>query len=129
MRRSQAILVVLMLAALPLVMLAQTSEEPACGGMCCVRHAQHSSGLASSAQSEVMSCQRGAAQHLLNCCVKSKHRNPEIGLLAPIPPTLLSPLAQLLPPPVSRPTLARLAQYPISRSLPDVFEPPRSRSF
>jgi hypothetical protein len=125
MRRAQAILVVVMLAALPFVMLAQASQAPACDGMCCVRHTAHSPDSASSSQAEGMSCHHGAVGHMFQCGMNSKHP-AAVALLAPLPPTMLSAFAALPLPAQTRQPSIQNAQEAFSGFLSAPFQPPRS---
>lgn len=126
MRRAQAILVAVVLAALPLVLLAKPSDPPACDGMCCVRHATHSPRSGSSSQTEGMSCHHGAAGHMFQCGMSSKRHAPAVALLAPLPPTMLSSSVALPIPTLNRQSLAQSTQgiFPGFLSVP--FEPPRT---
>ncbi len=126
MRRAQAIFVVLMLAALPLVMLAQTGQAPACDGMCCVRHPAHAPGSHSTPQPEGMSCHHGVAGHMFECGMHSKQQHPQVALMAPLPATMLSDLAALPLPALNRESLVQTTQiiFPGFLSIP--FEPPRA---
>ena|SRR5271155_4071616 len=125
MRRAQAIFVVLMLAALPLVLLAQTGEAPACDRMCCVRHTAHAPGPHGTSQPEGMSCHHGVADHLFQCGMNSK-RPPAVALLAPLPPTMMSAIAALPLPTQSRHSLVQNTQPAFSGFLSAPFQPPRS---
>jgi hypothetical protein len=126
MRRAQAIFVVFMFAALPLVMLAQTGQAPACDGMCCVRHAAHAPGPHGTSQPEGMSCHHGTAIHIFECGMHSKQQHPQVALIAPLPPTMLSGLAALPLPAPNRQSLVQTTQiiFPGFLSIP--FEPPRA---
>jgi hypothetical protein len=126
MRRAQAIFVVLMLAALPLVMLAQTGETPACDGMCCMRHTAHAPGSSGASQPEGMSCHHGVAIHILECGMHSKQQHPQAALLAPLPPTMLCGSAALPMPKLNQRLFAQSTQsiFPGFLSIP--FEPPRT---
>jgi hypothetical protein len=125
MRRAQAILVLLALASLPLILLAQSNAAPACDGICCIRHPMRAAG-SGHADSDVMSCHHGAAAHLFQCGMHSTQHRTDNALLAPLPPTMLSAAAAV-------PTPA-LARYPRTQSVQEVasvfvsvpFEPPRS---
>lgn len=120
MRRAQAILVIFALASLPLILVAQTGNAPACNGMCCLRHSTHRPMV-----SEAMSCHHGPAGHMFECGMHSNQGNQN-AMLAPLPPTMLS-LSPILPEPATihdaRP--ADTAQIP-SGFLPLPFEPPHS---
>lgn len=126
MRRAQAILVVLSLAAMPLVMLAHTSQPSGCDMMCCVRHRAHSPGSATGVESQEMSCHRGALGHMFGCGMKSNPHGLDFGALAPIGPTRLSSLMNLRPPSIFRSAVARAQQNAPLGFLPKFFEPPRA---
>lgn len=126
MRRAQAVLAVLALAGLPLVMLAQLDAPSGCDGICCVRRPAHSRPVAGASQNEGMSCHRGAMGHIAECGMRSHHRTLDFGILAPIPPAMLSSFAMLFPPSIHRSAAGRLEQYSPRGFMPDFFEPPRS---
>jgi hypothetical protein len=126
MRRAQAILVILTLAALPLVMLARPSASTGCDGMCCVRHRAHSPASGAGSESPEMSCHHGALGDMFECGMKSNSHALDFSALAPIAPTRLSSLMTLLPPPISRSTVVQTTQNAAVGFLPDLFEPPRA---
>ena len=120
MRRAQAILVILTLASLPLILLAQNGSGPACDGMCCVRHPMR----ASSSHADGMSCHHDAAGHLFECGMSSQRT--QNATLAPLPPTML-PAAMILPEPLAiRDTRASNVEQTFPGFLAQPFEPPRS---
>jgi hypothetical protein len=125
MRRAQAIFVVVMLAALPLAMLAQTGQAPACDGMCCVRHTAHAPGSHGTSLPEGMSCHHGAAIHIFECGMHSKQHS-QVALLAPLPSTMLSSFVALPLPTQSRHSLVQNTQPAFSGFLSAPFQPPRS---
>jgi hypothetical protein len=125
MRRAQAILVILTLASLPLILLGQTSDAPACNGMCCIRHSMHS-GSSARTSSEGMFCHHGAAAHIFQCGMHSSQHGDDRALLAPLPPTILSAATALPRPLPTRDSRAGSSQAPTSGFLPLPFEPPRS---
>jgi uncharacterized protein involved in copper resistance len=124
MRRAQAILVVLTLAALPVVMLAHTTQHAGCDGMCCVRHRAHST--ASSGESQEMSCHHGAMGHMFECGMKSNQHSLDFGAIAPIGPTRFSSMINLWPPAIYRSLIERATRNSSAGFLPDFFEPPRA---
>jgi hypothetical protein len=119
MRGAQAILVALVLAFLPLILLAQTSAPPACEGMCCLRH---SAGRSHAGQ---MFCHRSAG-HACECGIQSRSIRLDLGLLNPLVPTRLSSLLTLAKPSISRTAVREDSERAIHGFLPDRFEPPRS---
>jgi hypothetical protein len=123
MRRVQAVIVILMLAALPLVLLGQSGKTPACDGMCCVRHSMHGPMTATS---KAMSCHHGAAEHLFECGMHSNQHDTQNALLAPLPPTLLSASTTLPTPIIMREARTVSLAQTFSGFLPLPFEPPRS---
>jgi hypothetical protein len=125
MRRAQAILLVLTLAALPVIMLAQAGEAPGCDGMCCARHATRPASSGQRGGSEGMSCHHGAI-HMFECGMKSQRHALDFGLLAPITPTMTSAATKLVVPPVSRPATAQSEVTSLPGFLPEPFEPPRA---
>jgi len=126
MRRVQAILVLVALAALPLVPLLQASEMSACacGCACCLRHAMPFERHAGSMHRAVMFCQHDAFTRVSQCGMKAGH-GKIAGVLGPLPPTMLSSLFMLTPPPISLRASLRLVKDSPSGFVPDLFEPPR----
>ena len=125
MRRAQAILVLVALLSLPLVLVGQSAAPQCCDHMCCVRH-MHSSNPADSVQPEEMSCHHGATGHVVECGLRCSHSNLDFGLLAPIPPAMISSLAALTPPAISRVTIPSAGYNSAAGFLPSTFEPPRA---
>lgn len=122
MRRAQAILVLLAFAALPLVPLVQASQMQgcACTRACCMRQQTKS---ASNRARGTNYCPRPGAHHVCDCGMAS--RTALEFVLAPIPPTLMSPLAVLAPPSVSVAAPKQLSHFCIFGFSREVFEPPR----
>jgi hypothetical protein len=125
MRRAEAILVILTLASLPLILLAQSNTAPACDGMCCIRHPMHAAG-SGHAGSEAMSCHRGAAAHLFQCGMHSKQPRSDNAMLAPLPPTMLSAITVVPAPMPARNSRAQGIEQVPPGFLSVPFEPPRS---
>lgn len=127
MRRAQAILVLLALAALPLVPLVQASQMDGCTCTlaCCMRQrADSASNRAKGTNSHGTNyCQRQGVHHVCDCGMMS--RTGLEFVLAPIPPALMSPLAVLAPPSVSLAANQQLSQHSIFGFSREVFEPPR----
>lgn len=123
MRRAQAILVLLALAALPLVPLVQASQMQgcACTRACCMR--QRADSASNRAQGKNY-CPRPSAHRLCDCGMMS--RTTVSFALAPIPPTVMSPLAVLAAPSVSLAANQQLSQHSIFGFSREVFEPPRA---
>jgi len=126
MRGAQAIFVVLMLAALPVVMLGHTTEPVGCDGICCIRHRAHSTASSGESQAKEMSCHHGAMGHMFECGMKSNGRVLDFGAIAPIGPTRLSSMVNLWPPAISRSPVVQATRNSSSGFLPDFFEPPRA---
>lgn len=128
MRRVQAILVLLALAALPLVPLLQASEMSACacGCACCLRHAMPSEKAADNTHRATMFCQRDAFTRHSQCGMKANRGNMRASMLGPLPPTMLSALAVLAPPALSLGASLGLIKDSPSGFVPDLFEPPRA---
>ncbi|HEX5424493.1 MAG TPA: hypothetical protein VFW94_13170 [Candidatus Acidoferrales bacterium] len=122
MRRAQAILVLLALAALPLVPLVQASQMDGCTCTlaCCMR--QRADSASNRAQGKNY-CQRQGVDHVCDCGMMS--RTALEFVLAPIPPALMLPLAVLAPPSVSLAANQQLSQHSIFGFSREVFEPPR----
>jgi hypothetical protein len=131
MRRAQAIIALLTLAALPLIPLAQATQMSGCTckGMpaCCMRHSMHSGASRGEADHKVMYCQRHAGQNAC-CCGMMSPQNELRVALAPIPPTRLSASKLLSPPSIFRSAIMRSAQHASSGFLSDFFQPPRPES-
>lgn len=121
MRRVQALIVILALASLPAIVLAQNGGGPACNGMCCLRHAMHMGG----AHADGMSCHHGAAGHVFECGMHSNQR-AQNATLAPLPPTMLSASATLPEPVIIRGARASDTKQTLPGFLAVPFEPPRS---
>jgi hypothetical protein len=90
-----------------------------------MRHGMGSMGNGPEMKHKTMYCQRGAAHHYCGCGMMSRQSNLNFGF-APIPPTLLSSLKVLTPPPISPSRIARVAQGSNSGFLPDLLQPPRA---
>jgi hypothetical protein len=127
MRRVQAILAVLTLAALPLVPLAQASQISGCKHRCacCLRQGMHSVDSGHGMDRKTMYCQRHTDGREC-CCGMMSPQNELRVVLAPIPPTLVSSLRALAPPSASLSAVARAALRPAPGFSPDLFEPPRA---
>jgi hypothetical protein len=121
MRRAEAILVVIALVSLPLVLLGQPTA-PTCNCICCVRHnSAHSGAPARGA----MSCHQHTGAVVCQCEMNSKP-GVQAGLLAPLPPTMLSNSLAVPAPPVARRAVAANSQVALSDFLALPFKPPRA---
>jgi hypothetical protein len=127
MRRTQSMLVVIALLATPLALLSRVYSNASadCGQFCCLPHAVHASQERQS-MAEGMSCQHGAAGHMLVCSMKSGGHHVDYGLNSPVDPTSVSSLVQIAPPVVSRSALATHVEFPAFGLHSPPFEPPRS---
>ncbi len=121
MRRAEAIVVLLALIWLPLVLLGQ-SAAPTCNCMCCVRHSSAHSGASSH---EAMSCHQRTGTVVCQCGMNSKP-GLQPGLLAPLPPTMLSSSLAVPIPTVARRAVATSSQIAVSDFLTLPFKPPRA---
>lgn len=113
MRRTQAILVIIALLAIPIAPLAwgMACEASSSPMMCCLPHSSHS--LAG----KPVAC---------HCPVKSANQLPDIGLIAPIPLATPAARATLLAPEDSRRMFFTFSQLAASGFRPVPFEPPRA---
>jgi hypothetical protein len=127
MRRAQTVVVVIALLAVPLALLARSfSPSPSdCGQFCCLPHGLHSS-QAHQSMPEGISCNHGAAGHMLMCSMKSGHHHVDYGLNSPVDPTSVSSLIRITPPVASRRDLASHMDLLAFGFLPAPFEPPKS---
>jgi len=123
MRRIQSIFVIILLASLPVVLLAQVKDPTGCDGMCCVRHTMHARSSTKSAAE--MSCHHGAAGHMFECGMHSK-QHQQNAMLAPLPPTMLSALISIPAPAWMRDSVAPETQNVFPGFLSTPFEPPRT---
>jgi hypothetical protein len=133
MRRTQAIIVIVALLATPLALLARTSgtNAMACSdGMCCLPNGPHRSAAHHTRQGsahEGMSCEHGAASHIIECTMKAGQHRMDYGLLSPLAPTKPSALASITT--LSLPRIAGLQSQAQSLSagfLANPFQPPRT---
>jgi hypothetical protein len=124
MRRAQAILIILALAAVPLALLARASANSmsCCTTMCCPAHGHHPDAMAMG-----MICHRDAASAPGHClCAMHSPLAADLGLFAPMPPTAPIPAAGLVPPDFFRQFVsAGRGLAPLGFSAPP-FEPPRA---
>jgi hypothetical protein len=113
MRRTQAILVIAALLALPLAPMAwgMACEASSAPMMCCLPHTAH--------------VQPGKPT-LCHCAGNTEKQRPDAGLVAPIPLATPSARARIITPDDSRRTFSRFSQSTAFgfRSAP--FEPPRA---
>jgi hypothetical protein len=133
MRRTQAIIVMVALLATPLALLARTSgtDSMACNdGMCCLPHGPHHSVAHPTPQGsahEGMSCEHGAASHIIECTMKAGQHRMDYGLLSPIAPTKPSALASIAALNLHRITGFQFpAQNLAAGFLKDPLQPPRT---
>jgi len=119
-------LLVITLLATPLALLSRVYSGAAadCGQFCCLPHASHSS-QATEPIPGGMSCNHGAAGHMLICSMKSGRHHLDYGLNSPVDPTSVSSLIRIAPPIVSRRYLASHVDFPAFGLLPAPFEPPK----
>jgi hypothetical protein len=127
MRRAQSILVVIALLATPLALLSRVYSNTSadCGQFCCLPHAAHASQTHQS-MADGMSCQHGAAGHMLICSMKSGGHHADYGLNSPVDPTSVSSLIRIAPPAASRRALTSQVEFPAFGLHSPPFEPPRS---
>src|SRR5580704_18915929 len=113
MRRAQSILVVIALLATPLALLSRVYSNTSadCGQFCCLPHAAHASQTHQS-MADGMSCQHGAAGHMLICSMKSGGHHADYGLNSPVDPTSVSSLIRIAPPAASRRALTSQVEFP-----------------
>jgi hypothetical protein len=131
MRRMEATLVIFVLAAMPVLLLTAGTDGGAegCGRYCCPRRAAHDSPMSHSTKAEKgaeSTCHHGEVGHMLECGMKSGHGAFEFTLIAPIPPTFLSPSAILAAPEISRQGIDRQDESAKPGILTIPFKPPRS---
>ena len=122
MRRVEAILVLLALAALPLAPLLQSSPIAACASACACCMRPGTQGAVNRMHPGMMHCQRTGMRHMCGCAMT---RGDLDFVWAPIPPTFLCSPAALIGPAISLSVQAPLAEYPRSGFLPDLLQPPR----
>ena len=72
-----------------------------------------------------MSCAREAYGRSCLCILQSSNSNTDFGLLAPLPPVLLSAVVILTPPSWSSLKIMRAQEGSSLGYLPGLFEPPR----
>ncbi|HSY58660.1 MAG TPA: hypothetical protein VK795_03820 [Terriglobales bacterium] len=131
MRRTQAIVVVLVLLASPLSLLARASfgMDGDCNNLCCLihgSHAGHAHMVTPKTPDKDMACHHGEAGHAIECTMKARHSGPDFGFFAPIAPTTPSALVTVTSPSPSRTGFTRPNELIISGFLEAPFEPPRS---
>jgi hypothetical protein len=133
MRRSQAILVIVALLAMPLALLARAVEPgmPDCNGMCCLPHGSHHHAPVRNSspqpQKDEMACHHGAAGHMMECSMSSGEQRMDYGLFAPFPPAQPSALAFIAGPKFSRFANSQFPAGNLSAGfLAGLFQPPRS---
>jgi hypothetical protein len=133
MRRMQAIFVIVALLSTPLALLARTSgtDAMACNdGMCCLPHGPHHSAAHHTPRGSAhdsMSCEHGAASHIIECTMKAGQHRMDYGLLSPIAPTKPSALASITP--LNLPRVAGFqspGQGLAAGFLANPFQPPRT---
>src|SRR6266851_5193915 len=135
--RCQSFLLALMLGVTPVALLARPSAhgKAKCSGVCCrprVRHvidplppSPSRTETNGASHGEEMSCERGAAAHLAMCMVPS-NTEMDYGVVAPLPPAILSAGMPMAGPILFREALAQMSGFPLVGFLPLPFEPPRS---
>jgi hypothetical protein len=113
MRRTQAILAIVALLAVPLAPIAwgMACEASSSPMMCCLPHASHSQ------PGKTMAC---------HCAGKPTKQLPDIGLIAPIPLAAPAAFATIIAPEDVRLMLFAFSQSTASGFLPAPFEPPRA---
>jgi hypothetical protein len=131
MRRMEAILVIFVLAAMPVLLLTAGTDAGAegCGRYCCPRRAALNSPMSHSTKAEKGAesmCHHGELGHMLECGMKSGHGMFEYTLIGPIPPTFLSPFATLAAPEISRQGFDRQDESATPGIMIIPFKPPRS---
>jgi hypothetical protein len=133
MRRTQAILVIVALLSTPLALLARstgTNSMDCNDGMCCLPHGPHHPTPHHAPQHpvhEAMSCEHGAASHIIECTMNAGHQRMDYGLLSPIAPTKPSAVVSITP--WNLPRVAGLpspAQSLSAGFLANPFQPPRT---
>jgi hypothetical protein len=126
MGRTQTILVVVALLAAPLALLSRGNLQASsdCDQFCCLLHGSHSS-QAHEPTHDGMSCNHGAAGHMLMCSMKSGHHRMDYGLNSPIVPATPSSIAAIAPPNVSWPVFTPHAEFFASGFSSPPFEPPK----
>ncbi|MGA8768165.1 MAG: hypothetical protein WB559_14190 [Candidatus Acidiferrales bacterium] len=113
MRRTQAILVIAALLAIPLAPIAwgmacKTFSSPM---MCCLPHGPHSQS------GKPIAC---------HCPMKFGKQLPDVGLIAPIPIAASAARAEIIAPEDARRTFFAFSQLAALGFLPAPFEPPRA---
>src|SRR5690348_4018390 len=127
--RCQSFLLALMLVVTPVALLARpaTHGKAQCSGMCCRPHVRHVADSVPptpsqaetnrSSHGEEMSCERGAAAHLAMCIVPS-NTGIDYGVVAPLPPAILSTGLLMAAPILFREALPQLSGFSLMGFLP-----------
>jgi len=135
--RWQSLLLAIVLVVTPVALLARPSAHGKAkgSGMCCRPHARHvvdpvpaapsRTTTNSASHGEEMSCERGAVGHLAMCIVPS-NTEMDYGVVAPLPPAILSAGMPMAGPILFREALAQMSGFSLVGFLPLPFEPPRS---
>ncbi len=113
MRRTQAILAIVALLAIPIAPLAwgMACEASSSPMMCCLPHSSHS--LAG----KPIAC---------HCPMKSVNQEPDVGMIAPIPLATPAAHATIIVPEDANRTFFAFSQLAASGFLPVPFQPPRA---
>jgi hypothetical protein len=129
MRRASTILVLLAMLSIPMALLARgmaCADAQSCNMACCSWHGSHPAQKSRPMCGQQANPEQSAQPAQCHCmCMLSHHSLPDFGLIAPMAPTHVSPLATLVTPAAHKQSMDVFSQPLAFGFFSAPFEPPR----